>query len=96
MEKKERHREDVAFQDYTQDARKIYKRQLRELQPDIEGYEKQKAEAVQKAAARGGLEIVETEDGEVVVVEKSGGSMPRRIVPSLWRISRRRRPWIGW
>lgn len=73
MEKKERHREDVAFQDYTQDARKIYKRQLRELQPDIEGYEKQKAEAVQKAAARGGLEIVETEDGEVVVVEKSGG-----------------------
>lgn len=72
MEKKEKHREDVAFQDYTQDARKIYKRQLRELQPDLEGYEKEKAAAVQKAARSGGLEIVETEDGELVAVDKNG------------------------
>ncbi|KAM0800931.1 SYF2 splicing factor-domain-containing protein [Usnea florida] len=72
MEKKEKHREDVAFQDYTQDARKIYKRQLRELKPDMEGYEKEKAAAVQKAALNGGLEIVETEDGELVAVDKSG------------------------
>ncbi|KAL2046590.1 hypothetical protein ABVK25_011715 [Lepraria finkii] len=72
MEKKEKHREDVAFQDYTQDARKIYKRQLRELQPDLEGYEKEKAAAVQKAALSGGLEIVETDDGELVAVDKSG------------------------
>lgn len=72
MEKKEKHREDVAFQDYTQDARKIYKRQLREMKPDMEGYEKEKAVAVQKAALSGGLEIVETDDGELVAVDKHG------------------------
>ncbi len=72
MEKKEKHREDVAFQDYTQDARKIYKRQLREMKPDMEGYEKEKAAAVQKAALSGGLEIVETDDGELVAVDKNG------------------------
>ena len=72
MEKKEKHREDVAFQDYTQDARKIYKRQLRELQPDLDGYEKEKAAAVQKAALSGGLEVVETTDGELVAVDKNG------------------------
>ena len=72
MAKKEKHREDVAFQDYRQDARKIYKRQLREMQPDMEGYEKQKAAAVQKAAMSGGLEIVETDDGELVAVDKNG------------------------
>ncbi len=72
MEKKGKHREDVAFQDYTQDARKIYKRQLRELQPDMEGYEKEKAAAVQKAASSGGLEIIETEDGELVAVDRNG------------------------
>ncbi|KAL9135268.1 MAG: hypothetical protein Q9175_003536 [Cornicularia normoerica] len=72
MEKKEKHREDVAFQDYTQDARKIYKRQLRELKPDMEGYEKEKAAAVQKAALNGGLEIIETDDGELIAVDKNG------------------------
>ena len=72
MEKKERHREDVAFQDYTQDARKIYKRQMRELKVDLEGYEEKKREAVEKAARSGGLEIVEGEDGELVAVDKNG------------------------
>jgi len=72
MAKKESHREDVAFQDYRQDARKIYKRQLREMAPDMERYEKQKAAAVQKAAMSGGLEIVETDDGELVAVDKDG------------------------
>lgn len=72
MSKKEKHREDVAFQDYRQDARKIYKRQLREMAPDMEKYETQKAAAVQKAAMSGGLEIVETDDGELVAVDKDG------------------------
>ena len=72
MEKKEKHRDDVAFQDYTQDARKIYKRQLRDVKPDTEAYEQQKAAAVQKAARDGGLEIVETEDGELVAVDRNG------------------------
>lgn len=72
MAKKEKHREDVAFQDYRQDARKIYKRQLREMKPDMEVYEREKAAAVQKAAMSGGLEIVETEDGELAAVDKNG------------------------
>ena len=72
MAKKEKHREDVAFQDYRQDARKIYKRQLREMKPDMEGYEREKAAAVQRAAMSGGLEIVETEDGELAAVDKNG------------------------
>lgn len=72
MEKKERHREDVAFQDYRQDSRKVYKRQLREMNADVEGYEKRKMEAVQKAAQSGTLEIVETDDGEMVAVDKNG------------------------
>lgn len=72
MGKKERHREDVAFQDYRQDSRKVYKRQLREMKPDLDGYEKEKQAAVQKAAMSGGLEIVETDDGELVAVDKNG------------------------
>jgi pre-mRNA-splicing factor SYF2 len=46
MEKKQRHRDNVAFQDYRQDARKVYKRQLREMQPDIEAYEREKLAAI--------------------------------------------------
>ena len=72
MGKKAKHREDVAFQDYRQDSRKVYKRQLREMKPDVEAYEKEKLAAVQKAAMSGGLEIVETDDGELVAVDKNG------------------------
>ena len=74
MEKKARHRDGVAFQDYTQDAQKVYKRNLRQLATTEarEEYEKEKAEAVERAARSGGLEIVETEDGEVVAINKSG------------------------
>ncbi|KAJ5189721.1 hypothetical protein N7491_008234 [Penicillium cf. griseofulvum] len=72
MEKKQRHRDDVAFQDYTQDARKIYKRQLRQMAPNLESYEKEKIAAIEKAAANGDLEIVETEDGEMIAIDKNG------------------------
>lgn len=72
QEKKAKHRGDVAFQDYTQEARKNYKRQMRGFEADKEAYEAQKAQAVQKAAASGGLELVETEDGEIVAVDKTG------------------------
>ena len=72
MEKKQRHRDDVAFQDYRQDSRKVYKRQLRDIKPDLEGYEKEKMAALEKAAQSGGLEIVETEDGELIAVDKDG------------------------
>lgn len=72
MEKKEKHREDVAFQDYRQDARKAYKRQMREHKPDMEAYQKEKSAAVKRAAESGGLEVVETEDGELVAVDRNG------------------------
>lgn len=72
MEKKQRHRDDVAFQDYTQDARKVYKRQMRELKHDLEAYEKDKMAAIEKAAANGDLEIVETSEGDMIAVDKSG------------------------
>ncbi|KAJ5093338.1 Pre-mRNA-splicing factor syf2 [Penicillium angulare] len=72
MAKKQAHRDDVAFQDYTQDARKIYKRQMRELPPDLEAYEREKMAAIEKAAANGDLEIVETADGEMIAIDKNG------------------------
>jgi len=67
MKKKDAHRDDQAFQDYRQDSRKVYKRQMRDLKPDMERYEKEKMAAIEKAAASGRLEIVETEDGPVAV-----------------------------
>jgi pre-mRNA-splicing factor SYF2 len=72
IKKKDAHRDDQAFQDYRQDSRKVYKRQLRDLKPDMEQYEKEKMAAVERAAASGGLEIVETDDGELVAVDKDG------------------------
>jgi pre-mRNA-splicing factor SYF2 len=72
LKKKEAHRDDQAFQDYRQDSRKVYKRQIRDLKPDMYHYEKEKMAAVEKAAASGGLEIVETDDGELVAVDKDG------------------------
>ncbi|KAG0129609.1 SYF2 splicing factor-domain-containing protein [Tuber indicum] len=67
MEKKKKHVEDVAFQaDYTQTARKIYKKQLRELQPDLESYAAEKAKLIRDGT------IVETEDGELIAVDRDG------------------------
>ena len=72
--KKERHREDVAFQDYRQDARKIYKRQQREMDANgmREEYERTKAERIEQAAKDGGLDVVEMEDGELVAIDRDG------------------------
>jgi pre-mRNA-splicing factor SYF2 len=72
LKKKGAHRDDQAFQDYRQDSRKVYKRQIRNMATDLEGYETEKMKAVEKAAASGGLEIVETDDGELVAVDKDG------------------------
>lgn len=71
--KKDRHRDDNAFSDYGREANKIYKRQLRNLgDPDLERYTREKMRAIDEAAARGTLELVETEDGEMVAVDKDG------------------------
>ncbi|KAM6477873.1 SYF2-domain-containing protein [Trichoderma sp. SZMC 28011] len=72
MKKKGAHRDNNAFSDYHQEANKSYKRQLRNVNPDLEKYEKQKMAAIEKAAASGGLDIVETEDGELIAVDKDG------------------------
>ncbi|KAI5794152.1 SYF2 splicing factor-domain-containing protein [Pyronema domesticum] len=66
QEKKRRHVADVAFQDYTQTARKMYKKQMRELAPDVEGYAAEKAKLLKDGS------VVETEDGELVVVDRDG------------------------
>ncbi|KAJ2891487.1 pre-mRNA-splicing factor syf2 [Zalerion maritima] len=66
-------RDGVAFQDYRQEANKVYKRQLKNLStPDLERYDKERLEALEKAARSGELDIIETEDGEMVAVDKSG------------------------
>ncbi|KAK3391935.1 Pre-mRNA-splicing factor syf-2 [Sordaria brevicollis] len=73
MKKKEAHRDDTAFRDYNQQAEKSYKRQLRNMGgPDLEKYTREKLAAIEKAAAAGTLEIVETEDGEMIAIDKDG------------------------
>ncbi|KFY00663.1 hypothetical protein V490_01252 [Pseudogymnoascus sp. VKM F-3557] len=72
LKKKESHRDDQAFQDYRQDSRKVYKRQIGNMNLDTSNYEKEKMAAIERAAASGGLEIVETDDGELVAVDKDG------------------------
>ncbi|KAK2012914.1 SYF2 splicing factor [Colletotrichum eremochloae] len=72
VRKKEAHRDNNAFQDYTAESNKVYKRQLRNIAPDMDKYEKDKMAAIERAAASGGLDIVETEDGELIAVDKDG------------------------
>ncbi|KAI1429320.1 SYF2 splicing factor-domain-containing protein [Xylaria sp. FL1777] len=72
MKKKGAHRDNNAFQDYRAESNKIYKRQLQNISPDMERYEKDKMKAIEKAAASGGLDIVETEDGELIAIDKDG------------------------
>lgn len=72
MKKKAASRDNNAFQDYTQESNKVYKRQLQNINPDMERYEKDRMAAIEKAAASGGLDIVETEDGELIAIDKDG------------------------
>ncbi|KXX79546.1 Pre-mRNA-splicing factor syf2 [Madurella mycetomatis] len=73
MRKKEARRDDTAFKDYARESEKAYKRQLRNMGgPDLERYTREKMAAIEKAAAAGTLDIVETEDGEMVAVDKDG------------------------
>lgn len=74
VRKKEAHRDDNAFQDYRQEAHRVYKRQLKHnlAAPDLEQYTRDKLAAVEQAAAAGTLEIVETADGELIAVDKDG------------------------
>ncbi|KAI2642550.1 SYF2 splicing factor-domain-containing protein [Xylaria nigripes] len=72
VKKRVAHRDNNAFQDYRAESNKIYKRQLQNLAPDMERYEKDKMKAIEKAAASGGLDIIETESGELIAIDKDG------------------------
>lgn len=76
MKKRAAHRDNAAFQDYTQEAGKVYKKQIRNAAslatPDLDQYARDKLAAVERAAAAGTLEIVETADGELIAVDKDG------------------------
>jgi pre-mRNA-splicing factor SYF2 len=80
VERKRAARENNVFQDFRAEAGKIYDRQVRELEKaevkdggkNREEYERQKAELVEQAARSGGLEIVETEKGELVGIDRDG------------------------
>lgn len=72
LRKKSARRDENLFADYTAESNKVYKRQMRHMQPDLERYGKEKAAAIQKAAASGGLEIIETDEGELIAVDKDG------------------------
>ncbi|UNI14269.1 Pre-mRNA-splicing factor SYF2 [Purpureocillium takamizusanense] len=72
LKKKAAHRDNNAFRDNHQESNKVYKRQLQNINPDLENYDKQKLAAIEKAAASGGLDIVEMEDGELIAVDKDG------------------------
>ncbi|KAI6782181.1 Pre-mRNA-splicing factor-like protein [Emericellopsis cladophorae] len=72
VKKKAAARDNNAFQDYAAESHKVYKRQLRNIAPDMGQYEKDKMALIEKAAASGGLDIVETETGELIAIDKDG------------------------
>jgi pre-mRNA-splicing factor SYF2 len=72
LQGKRENKESVAFSDYSAEAQKVYQRQMRDFKPDLEGYERDKMDAIQRAARDGGLEIVETETGELIAVDRDG------------------------
>ncbi|KAK4190049.1 SYF2 splicing factor-domain-containing protein [Podospora australis] len=73
VKKRDAHRDDTAFRDYQRESEKAYKRQLKNMgAPDLEKYTREKMAAIEKAAAAGTLDIVETEDGEMIAVDKDG------------------------
>lgn len=84
MNKKSKHKEDTAFKDYTNEARKVYKRQMRDFKPDVAAYKKSKWEAMEKAAEKGQLELQETETGDLIAFDTDGNT---------WSIAEEDKPW---
>lgn len=73
---KARRKQNVAFADYRQEAGKVYDRQVDRMRKELgerkEEYDKDKRDAIERAVKSGGLEIVETEKGELIAVDKDG------------------------
>ncbi|CAN8096279.1 unnamed protein product [Discula destructiva] len=66
-------RDNNAFQDYAAEAGRVYERQVRNMgAPDVEAYHRRKIKEIEEGAARGTLELCETEDGEMVAVNRDG------------------------
>jgi len=77
LKEKASKRDNNAFQDYSREAGKVYERQVGALEKAgfeerRSAYEKEKADALDRAVRSGGLEIVEAEDGELIAVDKDG------------------------
>lgn len=72
LEKRRKNKQNSSFHDFTQDAQKVYKRQIREMVPNKEAYDREKIALIERAAASGGIEVVETEDGELIAVDRDG------------------------
>ena len=72
VQKRASNKQNNAFHDFSQEARKVYERQLREMKPDTEAYDREKVALIERAAATGGLEVVETQDGELIAVDRDG------------------------
>ncbi|GAB7362844.1 hypothetical protein MBLNU230_g3147t1 [Neophaeotheca triangularis] len=78
MAEKEAARQGVAFSDYTQEANKVYERQLKQMnraggdKERLERYEQDKREMMEKRIKSGEVELVEAEDGELIAVDRNG------------------------
>ena len=77
MAEKKAKREGNLFQDYSAEAGKVYERQVGMMTKEgwegrREQYQREKEEAIERAVRGGGLEIVETEAGELIAVDKDG------------------------
>lgn len=71
--KKARNRDNVAFSDYTKEANKVYKRQVKQMdQIDPEARELAKAEKLQRQVSMGLLSLVEEPNGDIYTVDKDG------------------------
>jgi pre-mRNA-splicing factor SYF2 len=69
MAKKARSRDNVAFADYTKEANKVYKRQIKQMDKvDLDTYAAQKAEKLQRQVQNGLLKLIESPDGDLYTV----------------------------
>ncbi|QIW95561.1 hypothetical protein AMS68_001079 [Peltaster fructicola] len=76
LAEKAKRKQNVGFADYRQEAGKVYDRQIERLSKAHgerkEEYDRDKRDAIDRAVKSGGLEIVETESGELIAVDKDG------------------------
>jgi pre-mRNA-splicing factor SYF2 len=71
--KKARNKDNNAFQDYTREANKVYKRQIKQLSTlDREEYAASRAEKLQRQVAAGLLTLHENEAGDIYTIDSLG------------------------